>query len=101
AAGQAEQAEELAQALHRLEQFEFRDFEFDEAIEAGAIVEVEVDNEIAHYLLAPAGGGLVLSSKEGMEITVLGPASPLREKLVGLCVGDRVENPEGTILEIF
>ena len=36
------------------------DFDFDDEIGIGALVEAEKDGELLHYLLAPAGGGLVL-----------------------------------------
>lgn len=101
AAGQAEQVEELAEAVRLLEAAEFRAYEFDEPIGPGALVEVERDGEFEHYLLAPAGGGIVVNIESGESVTVLGPSAPLRGKLLGREAGERIEDPALVILEIF
>jgi hypothetical protein len=100
AAGQAEQAEELQRGLGALEAFEFRDFDFDDEIETGALVEAEKDDEILYYLLAPAGGGLVLTADTGENVTVLGPGAPLAMALKGKTSGIILSDPELIILEI-
>jgi hypothetical protein len=100
AAGQAEQAEELQRGLSALEAFDFRDFDFDDAIETGALVETEKDGEILYYLLAPAGGGLVLTADSGESVTVLGPGAPLAIALKGKTSGIILSDPELIILEL-
>ncbi|GEM_PF-381469 len=100
AAGQAEQAEELQRGLSALEAFEFRDFDFDDEIGTGALVEAEKDDELLYYLLAPAGGGLVLTADTGENITVLGPVAPLTMALKGKTAGIILSDPELIILEI-
>lgn len=100
AAGQAEQADELARALHAVEHFDFPAFDLDDPIAVGALVETEQDDELRHYLLAPAGGGIVLEG-EGERVTVLGPASPLATKLIGQVSGSILHDPEILILEVF
>jgi hypothetical protein len=101
AAGQAEQADELSRALHAVETFDFSDFDLDDPIAIGALVETEQDEEIRHYLLAPAGGGVVLETEDGESVTVLGPASPLATKLIGQISGSILQDPEILILEVF
>ena len=101
AAGQADQADELLRALHALESFEFRDFDIDDPVETGALVEVEQDDELRYFLLAPAGGGVVLASDCGETVTVLGPGSPLAEKLTGRRSGDILADSEILLLEVF
>lgn len=101
AAGQAEQADELARALLSVESFEFTDFDLDDPIAVGALVETEQDDELRHYLLAPAGGGIVLETEEGGQVTVLGPASPLAAKLLGKVSGSILHDPGILILEVF
>lgn len=101
AAGQAEQADELARALLSVESFEFTDFDLDDPIAVGALVETEQDDELRHYLLAPAGGGIVLETEEGGKVTVLGPASPLAGKLLGKVSGSILHDPGILILEVF
>jgi len=101
AAGQADQADELLRALHAVESFTFPDFDIDDPIAIGALVETEQDDELRYFLLAPAGGGIVLSSDSDESITVLGPASPLARKLIGLSTGTLLDDPEMLVLEVF
>lgn len=101
AAGQAGQADELRRALHAVETFDFAPFDFDDPIATGALVEVEQGDEIRLYLLAPAGGGLVLAGEDGAAVTVLGPASPLARSLMGKCVGEILSDTDLAVLEVF
>lgn len=71
----------------------------DEAIDAGALVEVELDDASQWFLLVPAAGGLAVSY-EGMEITLLTPASGLYRKLTGLRTGDSLDAPALVVLEV-
>jgi hypothetical protein len=101
AAGQAEQADELSRAVTLLDSAEFPSYDFDDPIGPGALVEVERDDEILYFLLAPAGGGLALKTEEGESITILGPAAPLRAQLEGKRSGEVSEDSEIAILEVF
>lgn len=101
AAGQAEQAEELQRALHAVEAFSFQDFDPDDPVEIGALVETEQDGELRHYLLAPAGGGIVIGIEGEVPVTVLGPASPLTSALVGKTAGTIIDDPAIFLLEVF
>lgn len=101
AAGQAEQADELAEAVEKLENAEFPDYDFDDPIGPGALVEAERDGEIVFYLLAPAGGGMVLESGDGEPVTVLGAEAPLRAQLMGKTSGSILDNIDLTILEVL
>lgn len=101
AVGQAEQAEHLRRALAMVEAHDFRDFDIDDPIETGALVEVEVADEVAYFLLAPGGGGMVLLSDCGAEVTVLGPGSPLTGKLAGKTTGTVLDDAELVVLEVM
>lgn len=101
AAGQAEQVEELARGVSALNAFEFPDFDIDDPIGRGALIEAEVDDELVYYLLSPAGGGLTCKSEDGETITVIGPSSPLSGKLIGQKVGKILDDPPLMILEVF
>lgn len=101
AAGQAGQADELSRAVSLLETTEFPAFAFDDPIGPGALVEVEKENEILYFLLAPAGGGLTVETPGGECVTVLGPAAPLRAELVGKRSGETTGSPPLAILEVF
>lgn len=101
AAGQAEQAEDLLRALHAVETFDFTDADPDDPITLGTLVETEQENELRHYLLAPAGGGIVIETGESESVTVLGPASPLATALIGRTAGTILEQPPLFVLEVF
>ena len=99
AVGQAKQVDELAEALRIFETLTLPDFGMDDAIDAGALVEVELAGGSSFFLLVPASGGLVVSHKR-LEITLLTPASPLYQKLLGLRIGDTLEDPAMSVMEI-
>jgi len=99
AAGQARQVDEIAEAVKVFEAFAMPEFAIDDAIAMGAMVEVEMQGETCHFLLAPAAGGMVVEI-EGFEITLLTPDSPLYQKLLGRRTGDFIEAAELMILEV-
>ncbi|MBB5351463.1 hypothetical protein HNR46_001700 [Haloferula luteola] len=97
AAGQAQQVAELAEAVTRFAAFEGREFELDESIDAGALVEISGEDTPSWYLLAPAAGGLSVTFDD-IDITVLTPASRLYQSLLGKQLGDEID--DGFITEI-
>jgi len=99
AAGQAEQAESLATAVSQFAPANFPEFTTGSAIAPGALVEVELAGSLEAFLLAPAGGGLVVEI-DGTELTVLTPDAPLRGQLIGLCEGDSLERPPLKIIGV-
>ena len=99
ASGQARQVDELAEAVRTFEALKFPDFAAHDSIDAGALVEVELADEILYFLLVPTSGGLVVSHQE-REITLLTPASALYQKLFGLRVGDSLESPSLTVTDV-
>jgi len=92
ASGQARKVKELSDDLAVLDAFEPPLFEPDASIEAGALVEVEMNGETMHFLLTPVAGGMEIVHEE-VEITLLSPASSLYQKLVGLRAGDSIPTP--------
>jgi hypothetical protein len=100
AAGQARQVDELAESVRIFETLTLPDFEMDDAIDAGALVEAELNGDTVLFLLVPAAGGLVIEH-DGMEITLLTPASGLYQKLLGMVRGGFLENPALTVTDIF
>jgi len=86
-------------AIRIFETFEPPAFAIDEAIDAGALVEADLDGETAFFLLAPAAGGLTLDHL-GTEFTVLTPESPLYRQLIGRHTGDTLDRPPLFISEV-
>ena len=105
AAGQAEQVEELAHDLAKFENLSLPAFDPDDAIAPGALIEVEADDALSYYLLAPCAGGLSrdIEATDGSPatVTVLAPDSPLREKLIGHQAGKLLRDPELMILDLW
>jgi hypothetical protein len=100
AAGQARQVDELARDLALFDSVSLPAFAIDDSIDAGALVEVELDGESTWFLLAPAAGGLEIAHDD-FEITLLAPESALYRKLLGLRVGDSLDDPPLFIGELL
>ena len=99
ASGQAKQVEDLAEAVRIFEGLALDDFGMEDAIDAGALVEVEIGDEPQFFLLVPAAGGVVIPH-DGMDLTLLTPESGLYRKLLGMKVGDSLEEPPLVVTEI-
>jgi hypothetical protein len=100
AAGQAKQLEDLARDVGVFESLHLPDFGADDPIQAGALVEIDLDGESQWFLLAPAAGGVALEW-EDREITLLTPASALYQRLLGLRMGDSLDDPPLFVSEVM
>lgn len=99
AAGQARQVQELAGALRMFETLSLPTFSNTDPIDAGALVELDMAAGSAWFLLVPAAGGLEII-EDGREITLLSPDSPLYRRLVGLSVGDDIDQPPARVVSV-
>ena len=100
AAGQARQLDDLAEDITSFDSISLRDFDPEDEIEAGALVEVDLDGDSSWFLLAPAAGGLEVEW-EGRDITLLTPSSALYQRLLGLKMGDSAEEPGLFVSEVL
>lgn len=100
ATGQAKQVEELAQAIRVFDGFCPPDFDMEDPIGMGALVEIDRKGESSRLLLAPAAGGLVVTM-DGEDVTLLTPSSALYRGLVDRKAGDFIEDLDLVILEVF
>jgi transcription elongation GreA/GreB family factor len=88
ARGQSKQAAELEAAITEFQKLPVKTFGVGEAIDLGALVELEHGNENTIYFIGPrAGGTEVVHDKK--EILVITPQSPLGEQLLGKKSGDQ------------
>ncbi len=99
AVGQAKQVDELAAAVRTFEALTLPEFEMEDEVDAGALVEVEMDAELSWYLLVPAAGGTIISH-DGMEVTLLTPASALYQNLLGMRRYESLERPPLTVTDV-
>lgn len=90
ARGQALRVVDLEQAERQVRFMTVRDFGPDESIDLSALVELESDEGLRRYLLAPAGGGRTIEY-EGVSVDILTPEAPLGRALVGRAAGDEFE----------
>ena len=96
ARGQAQRVVELQGELNQLKALEVREFTADMAIALGALVAVDDGKDTVHYFIAPAGGGLRVTSGR-VEVRVVTPQSPIARALLGKREGDDLElrTPQG------
>jgi len=88
ARGQSRQAAEIESAIAAFEKLAAHPLADGEAIDIGALVELEHGGENSFYFLGPrAGGTEVVHEKK--EILVITPQSPLGEQLMGKKQGDQ------------
>ncbi len=100
AAGQARQLDEVAADVEVFEKLALREFGMEDEIDAGALVELELNGESAWYLLVPAAGGVEVEW-EGQTVTLLTPASALYRTLAGMRMGESAEDPPLTVTELM
>jgi transcription elongation GreA/GreB family factor len=90
AAGQAARAKELETAIALVATLPRRIFDAAEAVQAGALIELDMSGETKRVLLCPVGGGTKLQDSSG-EVSVVTPQSPLGRALLGRSAGDTFE----------
>jgi transcription elongation GreA/GreB family factor len=88
ARGQSRQAAEIESAIAEFEKLAARQLADGEAIDIGALVELEHGGENSFYFLGPRAGGTEVVH-EKREILVITPQSPLGEQLLGKKQGDQ------------
>ena len=100
AAGQAQHALELKEALEALRAFELHEFASDSPVALGAIVTTLSSQGRESYFLLPGIGGQELETDEGV-LTVITSKSPIGSELIGKRSGERIQAGGGkTILRI-
>jgi transcription elongation GreA/GreB family factor len=90
ARGQSKQAAEIETAIVEFEKLAAKKFTNGDAIEVGALVELEQLGEKAFYFLGPRAGGTEIEHDK-KEILVITPQSPLGAQLVGRKAGEHAE----------
>ncbi len=88
AGGQAKQAKEILDSIKAYEALVARDFAPGEPIDLTALVELDADGMPSTYFIGPKSGGLEIT-RQGKEITVITPQSPLGQTLLGRKAGQR------------
>jgi transcription elongation GreA/GreB family factor len=95
AAGQAQLATEIAEALTAYQALSWRAFGPDEVVALGALTTLEARGQRAVYFLGPARGGLEVEIG-GVAVTVITVASSLGRQLLGRRTGETLSLPGRT-----
>ncbi len=88
--GQSRQAAELEEAIGQFHTLAVREFGAAEAIDLGALVEVDRRGKSARYFIGPRAGGTEVIHA-GKTVLVITPQSPLGRQLMGAKAGDRLQ----------
>jgi transcription elongation GreA/GreB family factor len=88
ARGQSRQVAEIEAAIEKFEKMEVREFGAGEAIETGAMVELQNGREKNIYFIGPRAGGTEVTF-EKKEVLVITPESPLGAQLIGKKQGEK------------
>ena len=86
----AARVDEIKQQLIMYKFLPVRPFTSEDVICPGGLVELQLNQMRAYYLIVPKGGGLV-TRVEGQAVQVITPNSPLGEALLGKKVGDSAQ----------
>jgi transcription elongation GreA/GreB family factor len=89
ARGQSRQAKEMQEAIKAFETLAVRPFGPADAIDIGALVEIEGKKERACYFIGPRAGGTEVEYGK-KTVLVVTPQSPLARQLLGKKQGDRL-----------
>jgi len=82
AGGQARQAREILDSIQVYQSLAVKDFAPGEPVDLTALVELDSDGSQFLYFIGPRNGGLEIELR-GKEVTVITPASPLGQNLMG------------------
>ena len=88
ARGQSRQAAETIEAIEQFQALDRRGFGADDAIDLGALIELEDQEGRSCYFLGPRAGGLEIQQRRET-VLVITPHSPLGRQLLGRKQGDR------------
>ncbi|GEM_PF-73625 len=94
AAGQAEQARVIGEALQTMKRFLDNLQAESEVITAGTLVKCDLNGATDWFFVSPVGGGLTVEIEDIM-VTVLTPQSPLGSKILRKNVGTVFTLPNG------
>ena len=98
--GQVRQVIEMEAAIAALKNMEIRNFDEDEPVDVGALVELEHEGERSFFFIANKAGGMEVT-QEKKEILVITPQSPLGEQIQGKKQGTLVQLSPGGILKQY
>ena len=92
--GQSRQAAEMEEAIEQFHALPVRDFGADDAIDLGALVEVDRRGDASRYFIGPRAGGTEIVHA-GKAVVVITPQSPLGRHLMGAKAGDSLQIETG------
>ena len=88
--GQSRQAAEVEEAIGQFRGMALREFGAKDAIDLGALVELDGKGGGTRYFIGPRAGGTEIVHG-GKSVLVITPQSPLGRQLIGARAGDRLK----------
>lgn len=97
AGAQLKRVEEIKQEIEMINELNIREYNQEDEVAAGAIVELELNDKSQQYFLTTTSGGSILMI-QGKPIMVISVFSPIGDAVLGLKVGDgfELETPKET-----
>lgn len=89
--GQSQNAAEVVQALEQFGALTIRAFGKGDAIDIGALVELERGGETVWYFMGPKAGGTEVKMDGGTVVLVITPQSPMGQQLMRHKQGERFD----------
>lgn len=91
--GQSQRVDEFKCSIQDWQALMNKEFSDESEISAGALIELEDEDEKLHYYLLGNTSGGVKLYQQGQLITVITTSSPLGKLLVGKRTGDEISSP--------
>lgn len=88
--GHSERAQQLINAKGQYQNIKLRDFNEDDEITQGALLQLGTEHGHKYFFIAPNSGGLKVEV-DGKNITVITETAPLTQQLLGLYQDDDIE----------
>ena len=90
AGAQSKRAGEIEELLAICNQMNGNDFAPSSPIQAGALVELDLDGKDKNVFLLPKGGGMTFDL-DGKHVQIITPVSPLSQAIIGLREGEATQ----------
>lgn len=100
ARGQAQRVLELQEAVQAFGALYGVVLPAGNAVTLGALVTLEIPGEVTHYFIGPFAGGTEVVL-DGVEVTIITPASALGQKLLGRRAGDSIPLRDGRLANLM
>lgn len=90
AGAQLKRVEELKLEVQMLEELPVKNYQADDVVGVGALVDLDINGTVRSYFIATTAGGTILKIND-KAVLVISVFSPIGDAVMGLSVGDEFE----------